>query len=387
MRDKKLAFISYLWVFNLIVMLHRRKHLFVQFHALQGFVLFVLSVIFFFIPVINKYLLIIIVCYMVLGAYQAHNGRYYKLPLLGDAIFLLRRKAREEEKIQKIEAKIQHEKKLDQAKRRGVHALTKDEKILEHELGIFCYAWIIALVMLFTKGRTSSFIRFHARQGTMIFVLSLIFMLIPGSIGFVLQVILIFFTVMGIASSLDGRMFKLPLIFKMEKVMKNFAYTWSFIKTLFVFMFKYVFHALEAHKKHQFRAIFDEIYNKYRIQRSDNHMQEKYNKAATLSYLFLGPLFYHTYRDIKFISFHARQAIVLNFILILVIVAAVFLPYVRFVLIFSWIALLLIGMFCAHHGELKKIPIIYDITNSKAGKAICWVFLKIGRVLVGKPKQ
>ncbi|MFH1012851.1 MAG: hypothetical protein V1760_03845 [Candidatus Peregrinibacteria bacterium] len=82
-RSKQLAAISYLWIFSFIILLARRDSPFVQLHARQGLILFVLSIVLW--PwEITRYAEILILALMVLGFIQAALGRVYRIPVIGD---------------------------------------------------------------------------------------------------------------------------------------------------------------------------------------------------------------------------------------------------------------------------------------------------------------
>lgn len=74
-----LAALSYVWILGLVMLVIKRKDAFVQFHAKQGIVLFLISLVG-FIPVIGWILWALAVTGMVLGFIHAWQGKEYKLP-------------------------------------------------------------------------------------------------------------------------------------------------------------------------------------------------------------------------------------------------------------------------------------------------------------------
>ena len=78
--NKLLAAISYLWIVSIIMLLVKKDSKLVQFHAKQGLVLFIVSIILWFIPVIGWILNLLVVVAVVVGFIKALSGEYYKLP-------------------------------------------------------------------------------------------------------------------------------------------------------------------------------------------------------------------------------------------------------------------------------------------------------------------
>jgi len=78
--NKLLAAISYLWIVSIIMLLVKKDSKLVQFHAKQGLVLFIVSIILWFIPVIGWILNLLVVVAVVVGFIKALSGEYYKMP-------------------------------------------------------------------------------------------------------------------------------------------------------------------------------------------------------------------------------------------------------------------------------------------------------------------
>lgn len=74
-----LAALSYVWILGLVILIIKRNDAFIQFHAKQGVVLFLVSLVG-FIPVIGWILWALAVAGMVLGFINAWQGKEYKLP-------------------------------------------------------------------------------------------------------------------------------------------------------------------------------------------------------------------------------------------------------------------------------------------------------------------
>lgn len=80
--NKDMAAISYVWVLSVFVYLFRRASPFVRFHAKQGMVLFSLSVICWFIPIIGRLLVLGILALAVLGFIAAAQGQWKQIPVI-----------------------------------------------------------------------------------------------------------------------------------------------------------------------------------------------------------------------------------------------------------------------------------------------------------------
>ncbi|NOS67126.1 MAG: hypothetical protein HOO67_02055 [Candidatus Peribacteraceae bacterium] len=82
-QNKDIAAFSYLWIMSVVVYFLKRKSPFVRFHAKQAMVLFLLSVIFLFIPIVSKILELGVLALMVLGFINAAQGHKKDIPIIG----------------------------------------------------------------------------------------------------------------------------------------------------------------------------------------------------------------------------------------------------------------------------------------------------------------
>ncbi len=82
-QNKDIAAFSYLWIMSVAVYFLRRKSPFARFHAKQAMILFTLSIVVFFVPVISKLLELGILALMVLGFINAAQGQRKDIPLVG----------------------------------------------------------------------------------------------------------------------------------------------------------------------------------------------------------------------------------------------------------------------------------------------------------------
>ncbi len=71
------------------------------------------------------------------------------------------------------------------------------------------YIWLISVIMLVIK-KDDEFVKFHAKQGLILFIISWIGV-IPV-IGWIIDVIVVIFIIIGFIKALTGERYKLPLI-------------------------------------------------------------------------------------------------------------------------------------------------------------------------------
>lgn len=80
-----MAAFSYVWILSLVMLVAKRNEPFVQFHAKQGIVLLIISIIasiLFVVPPIGAICWMLAAAGMVVGFIQAWQGKEYKLPLI-----------------------------------------------------------------------------------------------------------------------------------------------------------------------------------------------------------------------------------------------------------------------------------------------------------------
>lgn len=82
--NKDIAALSYAWVLSVFVYFWKKDSPFVRFHAKQGVVLFILSIIFWVIPVVGRFLELLVLALFVLGFLSAAQGEWKDLPIIGD---------------------------------------------------------------------------------------------------------------------------------------------------------------------------------------------------------------------------------------------------------------------------------------------------------------
>ncbi|TAN57967.1 hypothetical protein EPN15_02470 [Patescibacteria group bacterium] len=83
--DSKLfAALSYLWLLSVVMLVLKKDDEFVKFHAKQGTVIFVASIILWFIPILGWMLQVAVLIAVVIGFLKAYSGEKYKMPVIGD---------------------------------------------------------------------------------------------------------------------------------------------------------------------------------------------------------------------------------------------------------------------------------------------------------------
>ncbi len=82
--NKDIAALGYAWVLSIFVYYWKKDSPFVRFHAKQGIVLFVLSILVWIIPVAGRFLELLVLALMVLGFLGAAQGQWKDLPIIGD---------------------------------------------------------------------------------------------------------------------------------------------------------------------------------------------------------------------------------------------------------------------------------------------------------------
>ncbi len=78
-KNKTVAMLSYLWILFLIPLLTAKDSKFAQFHAKQGLVLFIFSLVTFF-PILGQILALILTVVYIIGIIKTLNGEWWKIP-------------------------------------------------------------------------------------------------------------------------------------------------------------------------------------------------------------------------------------------------------------------------------------------------------------------
>jgi len=81
--DKLFGALSYIWVVSIIMFILKKDNSYVGFHARQGIVLFVGSLIW-FIPLIGWIVAVVSLVLMVIGFEKAYHGEKFRIPVIAD---------------------------------------------------------------------------------------------------------------------------------------------------------------------------------------------------------------------------------------------------------------------------------------------------------------
>jgi len=81
--NKDMAALSYAWILSLVVFVTRRNSPFVRFHAKQGIILFILSIVFWMIPYVGRLLELVVLAFCAFGFIAAAQGQWKDLPFIG----------------------------------------------------------------------------------------------------------------------------------------------------------------------------------------------------------------------------------------------------------------------------------------------------------------
>ena len=82
--DRLWAAASYIWFVSVIALAARHKNAFIRFHANQGLLLFVVSLVASLIPLIGQIAQVILFVIAVIGIIQALSGKEWQLPVFAD---------------------------------------------------------------------------------------------------------------------------------------------------------------------------------------------------------------------------------------------------------------------------------------------------------------
>ena len=83
-KNKSVAVLSYLWILCLLPLLTKKRSKFVQFHAKQGFILFVLESLLCWFPFFGQLLMLCFFVVSIVAIVKTLNGEYWKIPYIYD---------------------------------------------------------------------------------------------------------------------------------------------------------------------------------------------------------------------------------------------------------------------------------------------------------------
>ena len=86
-KNKHIAVLSYFWILCLIPLLGKKRSKFVQFHARQGLVLFIIEIgagLFSWVPFFGQILVLTLIILSALGVVKSMHGKWWKIPIIYD---------------------------------------------------------------------------------------------------------------------------------------------------------------------------------------------------------------------------------------------------------------------------------------------------------------
>jgi len=81
-------------------------------------------------------------------------------------------------------------------------------------MGALSYVWILSVVMLVIK-KDDEFVKFHAKQATVLFIASIVSWVIAFFIYFlgpIFSIVILIFCIIGFVKALSGEKYKIPLV-------------------------------------------------------------------------------------------------------------------------------------------------------------------------------
>lgn len=82
--ENLMAALSYLWFLSVVILLLKKDSDYIKFHAKQGLVLFLASIVLWFVPVLGWMFQLVIAMGVVVGFIKALTGERFSLPLVAD---------------------------------------------------------------------------------------------------------------------------------------------------------------------------------------------------------------------------------------------------------------------------------------------------------------
>jgi len=82
--EKNLAALGYIPVICLIILIIKKHHPFICFHAKQGLIMCLCFFLFWYLPIVGAVLNFFLVALIFVGLIKAKEGEYWKAPILGN---------------------------------------------------------------------------------------------------------------------------------------------------------------------------------------------------------------------------------------------------------------------------------------------------------------
>lgn len=87
---------------------------------------------------------------------------------------------------------------------------------MNREVAALSYAWVLSVFVLVYR-RDSAFVRFHARQGTALFVLSILFWMLPSLPARLLMVLVLAGCTAGFLAAAQGQWREIPIVYALSR--------------------------------------------------------------------------------------------------------------------------------------------------------------------------
>jgi uncharacterized membrane protein len=378
--DKNAAAISYIWIMSIFIYTAKKENPFIRFHALQAVALFLISLLVFFIPIINQGLELFLGLLMIIGFLKAAEGEYYQLPIIGYLVFsqnpvktlwikiikalqyfffflrsLLDNKQEVQEKLHTLKTELLASNTPDEN-------ITKADATRNNDIAAFSYLWILS-IPIYVMNEKSEYVTFHARQGIVLFVCSILFFMIPG-LGIYLNILLLIFAVIGFIMALSGSAYPLPVIGYIAEKNRSLEDAYIHIKAWCKFVGHTFSRSIKTGEKLSYARIEEQVRSEYENKKDifDAEIHEDKDLAAA-SYIFLGPIIWWLHQKKPFVVFHARQGTVLLIFFILLYLIEPF-RWLSMLIV----AVMLIGFLRSLQSEYYYIPFVYDLLTIRINR-------------------
>ena len=82
--ENLMAALSYLWILSVVILVVKKDSDYIKFHAKQGLLLFMASIVLWFVPVLGWMFQLVVAIGVVVGFVKALGGERFSLPLISD---------------------------------------------------------------------------------------------------------------------------------------------------------------------------------------------------------------------------------------------------------------------------------------------------------------
>lgn len=322
-RQRSLSAMGYVWILAPIVLLAHRNDPLIAPHARAGTVLFLLSVIAWFLPYVGHALVIMLGIAMVAGYVRAARGEAPFLPETGP------HQVPDWERVARVLRAT-----FGRSDQTGPEAAPDQAApgpvIRGNERAACAYLWI-ASILVADNARTETE-TFHARQGLLLFAISLATPLL-GDLATAANVAILVTSVAGFLWTLSGKRFTLPVLSSASRALPSPERAYAWLRTRL--------------------GIASSVPPDPVPQAPDDKL------LGMACYLLLGPVLLLTQRANPFIALHARQGTLLA-ILLAILYASGTTTYSGPAAVS---ALLLWGASRAQRAGPQRLPVVADVSD------------------------